>query len=158
MHNYIQMNTTLTQITILNTFIESDFLTLPFDPTWKPCKNVWKSKLNAATQTPKQHTIFHQCTIFTKYLYFLRYGPISTSIPQIFSPSKFEFFGLKNPKFWTSPNPSEQIIPNPNWTKTAQRSWIDPHLDHETAVLLIDPACRCFHLGCFNLGHFFKQS
>ena len=32
MHNYIQMNTTLTQITILNTFIKFDILTLPLTP------------------------------------------------------------------------------------------------------------------------------
>ncbi len=110
------MKTSLAQITILNTLKKSDILTQPLTPPKTHIQYFEDHKMNAATQTPKHPTTFYQKTYFTKYLYFLRYRPISTSTPQIFSPSKFELFGLKNPEIWTSQNPSEHIIPNPNWT------------------------------------------
>ncbi len=108
-------------MTILNTFINSDILTLPLTQPKNKVKLFENQKMNATTSTPKQHTIFHQYLSFTKYLYFLRCRPISTSMPQIFSPSKFELFGLKNPKFLTSQNSSWHIILNLNQPETAQK-------------------------------------
>ncbi len=70
-----------------------------FSPTEKLYKNFQKSKIkNATSQTPIQNTTFHQYTSFTKYLYLLRYGDISTST-HFFCTSKFELFFLRNQKF-----------------------------------------------------------
>ncbi len=64
----------------------------------KNCIKMFENQnMNATTQTPKQYTTCHENTSFTKCLYFLKYEPIFTSIPQIFSPSKFKLLGLKNP-------------------------------------------------------------
>ncbi len=98
MHNYTQMNTTLTQITILNTFIKSDILTLPLTLPKNHIKIFKNQKSNATSQTPIQYTTIHQYTSFTKYLYLQRYRPISISIPHIFCTSKFELFDLVNSK------------------------------------------------------------
>ncbi len=45
-----------------------------------------------------QYTTFHQYTSFTKYLYLLRYGDISTSTPYFSYTSKFDLFDLRNLK------------------------------------------------------------
>ncbi len=57
---------------------------------------------NVTTQTHIQQTTFHQYTSFTKFLYFLRYGAISTSVPYIFRTSIFDLFDPKNPKIQSS--------------------------------------------------------
>ena len=54
MHNYIQMNTTLTQITILNTFIKSDILTLPLTPPKTHIKIFKNEKLNLQRFVPSE--------------------------------------------------------------------------------------------------------
>ncbi len=77
-------------------------------------------KSNITTQTPIQKTTFHQYTSVTKFLYFLRYGAI-TSIPYIFHTSKFDLFDQKNPKIQSSWNPSWHTIPNLNWTERAKK-------------------------------------
>ena len=115
------MNLTLTQTTIFNTFIKSDILTLLLTPPKNHFKNFKNPKLNATSQTPIQYITFHQYTSFTKKLYLHRYGPISTSTPHIFCTSKFELFDLMNPKIPTWQIPSLHIIPNPKWTKRAQK-------------------------------------
>ncbi len=94
-HNNIHISTkTKAQYPFLN-FI----LKMPFFQTLALSKNHIKmfknQKLNATSQTPIQNTTFHQYTSFTKYLYLLRYGDISTSTPHFFCTSKFELF---NPK------------------------------------------------------------
>ncbi len=90
---------TLTQVTILGTFIKSDILTQPLTPPKNYAKNFENQKMNATTQPPPQ--ILHFINILlppnAKCLYFLRYGPISVSIPQFFSPSIFEQY-LNFPK------------------------------------------------------------
>ncbi len=59
-YNYIQMNPTKT--TILNTFIKSDILTLPLTPTWKPNKNVQKSKIEC--NLSNHHMIYYISSIY----------------------------------------------------------------------------------------------
>ncbi len=56
-----------------------------FSFPWKPYKNVQKSKIECDHSNP--HTIDYILSIYyqyTKFLYFLRYGAISTSMPHIF--------------------------------------------------------------------------
>ena len=115
MHNYTQMNTTLTKwITILNTFIKSDILTQSLTPHKNHVKIFENQKMNAGTQNPQ--TIYYISLIYFFHQIFVL-SEIQTHFyiqPQIFSPSKFELFSLKNLKIWTSQNPSWHIIPNPN--------------------------------------------
>ena len=115
------MNPTLTQTTILNTFIKSDILTLPLTPPKNYIKIFKNQKLNATSQTPIQYTTFHQYTSFTKNVYFQRYRPISISTTHIFCMSKFKLFNLMNLKIQTLQIPSSSIVPNPSWTKIAQK-------------------------------------
>ncbi len=68
------MNTNLTQITIWNTFIKSGTLTQLLTPPKNHVNIFENQKMNAATQTPKQHITFYQYTSSTKYLYFLVWG------------------------------------------------------------------------------------
>ncbi len=63
-----------------------------FDPTWKPYKNVHKSK--STCQTPIQYTTFHQYTSSRKTVYLQRYRPISTSTPNILPPVVGEYTEL----------------------------------------------------------------
>ncbi len=52
MHNYTQMNPTLMQITILDTFRKSYISTPP--KSHVKFFDFWKSKMSATTQTPTQ--------------------------------------------------------------------------------------------------------
>ncbi len=110
-------------ISILKFFIKNDLSTQTLGPPEKHIKifKNQKSNVTTQTQTPIQKTTFHQYTSFTKFLYFLRYGPISTCIPHIFHIFKFECFDLKNPKIQSSLNPSWHTVPNPNWSKKVQK-------------------------------------
>ena len=87
---------------------------------WPHPKSIYKfSKIKnwmLSLKPPYNKKTFHQYTSFTKYLYFLRYGPTSTVIPHIIHAFRLELFDLKNPKLQTFQNPSCCIIPNPNWT------------------------------------------
>ncbi len=96
-----------------------------FSQTLAPLKNhikIFKNqKLNANSQTPRQYTTFHQYTSFTKYLCLLRCGDISTFTPHFFCTSKFNLFDLRNTKIQIWQISSSRIIPNPKWTKRAQK-------------------------------------
>ncbi len=80
-------------------------------------------KMNAASWTPIQYTTFHQHT-FTKYLYFLRYRPISTFDP-IFSVLSNLNFWPKEPKNLNFPKSFVTHYPQP---KLNNRSPNDPKL------------------------------
>ncbi len=56
MHNYTKMNPTLTQTTILNTFIKSDILIQPLTPP-KTYKKIQKSKIKCYLSHP--HTMYY---------------------------------------------------------------------------------------------------
>ncbi len=59
MHNYTQMNITLTQTTILNTFIKSNISTLPLTPPKNHIKIFKNQKSNATSQTPIHYTTYY---------------------------------------------------------------------------------------------------
>ncbi len=83
--------------------------------------------------------------------------PISTLVPQIFHISKFELFDLMNPKIWTSQIPSS----TQNEPKEPKRFKINPHLNHQTAIipiLLEDLAYRWFDLAPLIWLAFSKSS
>ncbi len=86
----------------------------------------------------------HFINYFTKFLYFLRYRAISTSIPHIFHISKFKLFDLKNPKLKVPEILPSTLSPTQIEPKEPKRSKIDPHFDYDTGAdtLLEDSACR----------------
>ncbi len=112
-------------------------------------------KLNATSQTPIQHTTFHQYTSFTKYLYFLRYGDISTFTPHFSVLPNLTFLTSETHKLKFDKFLPGALSPTQNEPKEPKRSQINPHLDHETAVhiLLEDAAFRCFDLAHTDLAH-----
>ncbi len=51
------------------------------------------------------------------------HGPVTISIftPNFFHTSKYDLFDLRNPKIQIWQVPSQHIIPNPKWTRRAQK-------------------------------------
>ncbi len=65
--------------------IKNDILTLPLTPP-ENYRQIFKNqKLNATSQTPIKYTTIYQYASFIKYLHLQRHGPISTSIPHMWS-------------------------------------------------------------------------
>ncbi len=142
MHNYIQMNPTLTQTTILNTFIKSDISTQPLTLPENHIK-IFKIK-NWMLSLKPPYNIVHFINILPsqKICTFRDMDPfpyqhhIFSAFPNLnYLTSGTQKFKLY--KFLPQALSQSQIEP-----KQPERSWIDPHLDHETAVhiLLEDPA------------------
>ncbi len=88
------------------TFLKSQICTQTLTPPRNHVICFENQKSNAMIQTPIQKNTFHQHTSFSKYWYFLSYGPICPSTSKIFCPSKFELFDPKNPKIWAAYFPS----------------------------------------------------
>ncbi len=82
---------------------------------------------------------------------------------EIFLQSHPIFSALSNLNFLTSETQKfkfdkflpHTLSPTQNEPEEPKRSWINPHLDYETAVyiLLEDTACRCFDLAHTDLAH-----
>ena len=124
MHNYIQMNTPLTQKTILNTFIKSDIstplLTLP-KKTNKKKKKIQKSKIKCYLSNPQ--TICHILSIYFLHKKFV-HSEIQTHF-YIKTPYFLHFqiwtFWPHEPKNLNFTNSFLEHYPQPNWTKIAQK-------------------------------------
>ncbi len=124
-------------ISIFKFSIKNDFSTLTVAPPKNQVELFKNQESSAATQTPKQQTTFSDMEPFLH-----PYPIISTLI-------NLNYLTQRTPKFKVR-KILPGTLPNPNWTKETKRPQID-HLDHEIGVhiLFIDPASRCFDLGCF---------
>ena len=141
-------------ISIFKFSIKNDFSTQTLALPKNHVKIFKNQTLNIPTQTPIQQTTFHWYTSFTKFCTFSDMEPFLHPYPIFSTLPNLNFLTSWTQKFQLYQFLPCALSPTQNKPKEPKRFWINPYLDHKTAVhiLLEDAAHRCFDLACLSLN------